>query len=172
MTNPQIATGAPMIRPATAADFRTIVALNRESVHFLSPLDWARLEQLDAQGAYHRVVERDGEVVAFLIALREGGDYDSPNYQWFCEHYRQFLYIDRVVVSEKHRGQGLGRMLYEDLFAFARETGIKKVAAEYDVEPPNEVSRAFHDAFNFSEVGRHWVAAGKKQVSLQIAQVV
>ena len=75
-------------------------------MHFLSPLDWSRLEQLDAQRAYHRVVERDGEVVAFLIALREGTDYDSPNYTWFCEHDRHFLYIDRVVVSASAPGQG------------------------------------------------------------------
>jgi predicted GNAT superfamily acetyltransferase len=160
-----------MIRPATAADFRSIVALNKEAEHFLSPLDWTRLEQLDAQRAYHRVVESNGEVVAFLIALREGTDYDSPNYTWFCENYHEFLYIDRVVVSAKHRGKGLGRRLYEDLFAFARETGVKTVAAEFDVNPPNEVSRALHEVFDFVEVGRQWVAAGKKQVSLQIAKV-
>lgn len=140
-------------------------------MHFLSPLDWSRLEQLDAQRAYHRVVEQDGEVVAFLIALREGTDYDSPNYTWFCEHYRHFLYIDRVVVSEAHRGKGIARLLYEDLFAFARETGVDKVAAEFDVEPPNEASRLMHESFGFTEVGSQWVAAGKKRVTLQIAPV-
>ena len=141
-------------------------------MHFLSPLDWARLEQMDAQRAYHRVVEQDGEVIAFLIALHEGTDYDSPNYTWFCEHYKKFLYIDRVVVSSAHRGKGIARLLYEDLFAFARETGADKVAAEYDVEPPNEASRLLHDSFGFAEVGNQWVAAGKKRVSLQIAPVV
>ena len=160
-----------MIRPATAADFRSILALNNESVRFLSPLDWTRLEQLDAEGVYHRVVEADDEVVAFLIALREGTDYDSPNYTWFCERYRQFLYIDRVVVSRDHRGKGISHRLYEDLFAFARETGVNQVAAEYDVDPPNEASRRLHESFGFAEVGSQWVAAGEKRVSLQIAPV-
>lgn len=141
-------------------------------MHFLSPLDWARLEQLDAQRAYHRVVEEGGELTAFLIALGEGTDYDSPNYTWFCERYRHFLYIDRVVVSSAHRGKGIARLLYEDLFAFARETGIDKVAAEFDVEPPNPASRLLHESFGFVEVGSHWVADGKKRVSLQIAPVV
>jgi predicted GNAT superfamily acetyltransferase len=158
-----------MIRVATPQDFPTILALNEESVHFTSPMDAARLQRLHAQATYHRVFERDGIVVAFLLALREGSDYDSPNYRWFADRYRHFLYIDRVVVSLRHQGQGLGAKLYQDLFASARAAGVERVTCEFDIEPPNAASAKFHARFGFEEVGSQWLAGGKKRVSLQAA---
>lgn len=156
-----------MIRPAEARDHAAILALNAESVQVLSPMDAARLRHLDAQAAYHRVVEHEGEVVAFLLALREGADYDSPNYRWFAGRYARFLYVDRVVVAVAHQGRGLGAVLYEDLFAFARDSGIDRITLEFDIEPPNEASRKFHARHGFVEVGRQWLDGGRKQVSLQ-----
>ena len=156
-----------MIRAAAPADFPAILALNAESVHFLSPLDAPRLQHLHAQAAYHRVVEIDGVVAAFLLALREGADYESPNYRWFAQRYREFLYIDRIVVSTMQQGQGLGALLYEDLFAFARTSGVTRVTCEFDLEPPNPASARFHARFGFREVGTQRLAGGRKQVSLQ-----
>jgi predicted GNAT superfamily acetyltransferase len=156
-----------LIRAAGAEDFAAILALNEESVHFLSPLDEARLQALHARAAYHRVVEIDGRVVAFLLALREGADYDSPNYRWFAQRYAQFLYIDRVVVGAAQQGRGLGARLYEDLFAFARANNAAQVTCEFDVDPPNPASAGFHARFGFREVGTQWLGGSNKQVSLQ-----
>lgn len=156
-----------LIRPAGADDFPAILALNAESVHFLSPLDATRLQALHAQAAYHRVVDIDGRVVAFLLALREGADYDSPNYRWFAQRYAQFLYIDRVVVGAAQQGRGLGARLYEDLFAFARANNAGHVTCEFDVEPPNPTSAGFHARFGFREVGTQRLGGSNKQVSLQ-----
>jgi uncharacterized protein len=156
------------IRDATARDFDIILALNAESVQFLSPLDAARLQRLHAQAAYHRVAEIDGAIAAFLLAFREGADYDSPNYRWFAAAYPRFLYIDRVVVSTSARGIGLGARLYGDILAFAENARCQRVTCEFDLEPPNPVSAAFHARFGFREVGRQWVGSAKqKQVSLQ-----
>lgn len=157
------------LRDVVPADYAAILDLNLESEAMLSPLDEVRLEQLDSQAAYHRVLCDEGRVVAFLLAFREGADYDSPNYRWFAQHYERFLYIDRVVVAASHQGRGLGAQLYRDLFGFAREHGIDAVTCEFYVQPPNEASRRFHAGFGFREVGTQWVAAGTKQVSLQIA---
>jgi predicted GNAT superfamily acetyltransferase len=96
---------APQLREAVADDFPAILTLNAESVDFLSPLDAPRLQHLHAQAAYHRVVVVQGAVVAFLLAFREGADYDSPNYRWFARHDPRFLYIDRVVVAAARRGE-------------------------------------------------------------------
>lgn len=74
-----------MIRDAQDNDLATVVALNAESERFLSPMDASRLARLHAQAAYHRV--------------------HSPNYRWFAERDSYFLYIDRVVVSARHRGK-------------------------------------------------------------------
>jgi predicted GNAT superfamily acetyltransferase len=160
-----------MIRPASPADFAAILALNAESVHFLSPLDMQRLQLLHAQAAYHRVVEIDGEVRAFLLVLREGRDYDSPNYRWFARYYERFLYIDRIVVSAAMHGQGLAALLYEDLLAFAAQSGVAQLTCEFDLAPPNPGSAKFHARFGFREVGTQWIRDGKKQVSLQALDV-
>ena len=157
------------IRPATSMDHPAILALNLESEYLLSPLDAARLQQLDAQAAYHRVV-CDGDTVAgFLLAFREGADYDSPNYLWFGRRYPAFLYVDRIAIAASHQGRQLGRLLYEDLFAFALTQGIDTVACEFYVEPLNVASQRFHARFGFREVGTQWVADGRKKVSLQVA---
>ena len=149
-----------MLRDATDVDFPAILALNTESVRFTSPLDEARLRALHAQAAYHRVAEIDGTAIAFLLALREGADYDSPNYRWFAQRYGEFLYIDRVVVGSACQGRGVGALLYEDLFTFARASGVEQVTCEFDLQPPNPTSAAFHARFGFREVGTQWPAGG------------
>jgi predicted GNAT superfamily acetyltransferase len=158
-------------RDATPADFPAVLALNEESVHFLSPLDPARLALLHGQAALHRVVEVDGCIAAFLLAFREGAAYDSPNYRWFAARYERFLYVDRVVVANAFQGRGLGALLYADLFGQARRADAGRVACEFDVDPPNEASRRFHARYGFSEVGAQAVAGGRKTVSLQAVEL-
>ena len=158
-----------MIRAAVDTDFPILLALNAESEHFLSPMDGARLQRLHGMAAYHRVVEMQGKVVAFLLAFAERTEYDSLNYLWFDQRYPRFLYIDRVVVAAAEQGKRLGAMLYDDLFAFARNSGFSTITCEFDVDPPNEASRRFHARYGFREVGTQWVAGGKKLVSLQEA---
>ncbi|MET1162385.1 MAG: GNAT family N-acetyltransferase [Pseudoxanthomonas sp.] len=160
-----------MIRDANAGDFDRILALNQEAVHFTSPMDLERLVHLDAQSDYHRVVELEDEVVAFLLALREGADYPNPNYGWFSERLERFLYVDRIVISAAQQGKRLGQALYDDLFAYAGHQAVERICCEFDVEPPNPVSQRFHARYGFSEVGTQWVAGGSKRVSLQVAQV-
>jgi len=157
------------IRPANAADHARILALNLESEEMFSPMDSARLRELDAMSAYHRVACEGDDVVAFLLAFREGVAYDSPNYVWFAQRYPRFLYVDRVVVAGTHQGRRLGPLLYLDLFDFARESDVDTVTCEFYTVPANEASRRFHAAFGFHEVGSQWVADGRKQVSLQVA---
>ncbi len=159
------------IRRATVTDFPAILGLNAESVAWLSPLDEGRLAKLHAQAALHRVVEEQGEVVAFVLALREGADYDSPNYTWFAQRYPRLLYIDRVVVAQRARGKGAGALLYRDTLAFAAAASVPLVACEYDIVPPNVASGRFHARFGFREVGSQCVAGGAKVVSLQVVAV-
>lgn len=159
------------LRNAFRADFPRILTLNEESVHFLSPLNHERLSLLHAAAPYHRVIEYDGVVQAFLLVLREGATYDSPNYQWFSQRYEQFLYIDRVVVSASMQGRGAGRLLYDDLFRFAKNSGCQTITCEFDIAPPNAQSERFHAAFGFREVGTQKVGPKQKQVSLQAVSV-
>ena len=158
-----------VLRAATAADLPAILALNAASVALLSPLDADALAQLTGQAAARWVIDDEAVgVVAFLLALREGAEYASLNYRWFSERYDRFLYVDRVVVAAQARTRGVGTRLYRALFELARASGVERIACEYDVDPPNEASRAFHTRFGFREVGRQRLAGGK-QVSLQMA---
>jgi predicted GNAT superfamily acetyltransferase len=162
---------AAVLRDAAGTDHVAILALNREAEDLTSPLDARRLALLAAQAACLRVAEDDGRVLAFLLAFREGADYDSPNYLWFGERYPRFLYVDRIVVAPAQRGRGLGVLLYEDLFARARAQRIDTVTCEYYSKPPNEASRRFHARFGFHEVGSQWLPDRRKQVSLQAARL-
>ncbi len=163
--------GLMKTRTASSDDFDAMLALNLESERFLSPLTRERLASLHRQADLHQVLEVKGEVVAFVLALREGASYDSVNYRWFAGGYERFLYVDRVVVAASQHGRGFGRALYERVFSRAQATGVPVVTCEYDVEPPNLASERFHQGFGFAEVGRQSVAGGKKQVSLQAASV-
>lgn len=148
-----------------------ILRLNEINVAVLAPLDLEQLVRLGDMAELFQVVEHQGRAVAFLIALREGKTYESVNYQWFSANYKQFLYVDRIVVAEDCRGANVGRRLYEGVLAHAKKTGVTVVTAEIDVEPENLPSLKFHGSFGFREVGRQLVAGGKKTVSLQVVEI-
>ena len=111
----------------------------------------------------------DGEVAGFLLAMRHGAKYQNENYNWFSSRFSTFLYVDRIVVGSRFAGLGIGRALYNDLFSYARRQGLGHVACEYNIEPPNLASKAFHEKFGFKELDTQWVAGGAKLVSLQAA---
>ena len=159
------------IRKFEINDYDRILQLNEESVHFLSPLTKEKLESIISQSELLNVIEVNGIVEAFALTLREGKEYDSVNYLWFANHYDKFLYIDRVVVSLKMQGKGLGKRLYQSVFNHAKETAVPYIAAEIDINPPNPGSLIFHEKFGFGEVGKQTVAEGKKVVSLQVVNL-
>jgi len=160
-----------MLRDATPADFAAILDLNEAFVAVLSPLDGERLARLHAQAALHRVIEQDGRIEAFLLALREGADYDSANYRWFAQRYARFLYVDRIVVAGSMQARGAGRRLYHDAYAQASRHAVPFLTCEFDIVPPNPVSARFHAKLGFHEVGRQQLDGGSKTVSLQALNV-
>lgn len=159
-----------MLRDATEADFRSILVLNEAFVSVLSPLDAQRLAQLHAQARLHRVIERDGRLLAFLLAFREGTDYDGANYHWFAQRYPRFLYVDRIVVAGGEQGQGAGSQLYRDVCALATAEAVPVITCEFDIEPPNPISARFHDRQGFREIGKRQLDGGKI-VSMQALHV-
>jgi len=159
-----------MIRPAVPTDFETIRVLNLAEIQHTSAMDITRLAELNAISCYHTVACVGGIVSAFLLAMCNGSRYKNDNFEWFSKKYARFIYVDRVVVSAASRGLRLGSLLYEDIFFYARSNAIPLVTCEYNLVPPNEPSRLFHDKFGFRERGTQWVANGTKQVSLQVAE--
>ena len=160
-----------ILRDAVPSDFDRILGLNEAFVQFLSPLSLERLGMLHARAVYHRVLEESGRVIAFLIAFREGAEYDSPNYRWFADRYSRFVYIDRVVVDGFWHDKRLASKLYADLFAFAQAEGVEQVVAEIDSSPPNPVSERFHAKQGFVQVGSQFLEARNKSVGMVLKTI-
>lgn len=160
-----------VIRNAAPDDFETICALNLAEVQHTSAMDVARLTQLNGLSCYHKVASLGGNVSAFLLAMCNGSRYANENFEWFSKRYERFIYIDRVVVSRLSRGLRLASVLYQDIFSYARSNAIPLVTCEYNIVPPNEPSRLFHEKFGFKEQGTLWLANSTKQVSLQVAAI-
>jgi predicted GNAT superfamily acetyltransferase len=159
------------IRDAAAEDAAAIVLLNDSAVQHTSAMDEVRLKDLQALADYNWVVTVDGTVAGFLLAMREYAGYANPNYDFFAARYPVFLYIDRIVIAPEHVGLKLGTRLYEALFDRARAQGVPVLTCEYNIEPPNEPSRRFHDRFGFTEIGTQALGDGSKRVSLQASPV-
>ena len=156
------------IRDLMDEDRDFVLACNRDNVEVLSPMDQDKLEYFRENSEMFRVVTIDDEPAAFLIVLREGlDDYTSENYIWFNGKYQRFLYVDRIVIDEKFRRYGIGKALYEEVFAHARSTDVPVVTAEIDIRPYNEPSLRFHERMGFREVGQQVIRGGQIEVSLQ-----
>jgi predicted GNAT superfamily acetyltransferase len=138
-----------------------ILLLNNAHAEELSLLSAEALERMIATAFCAR---RVGDGDAFLLTFDQDADYSSPNFLWFRERYKRFVYVDRIVVAPQARGRGLARLLYEDLFAQARQAGHDRVCCEVDAEPPNPASDAFHGALGFKEVGQAAIHGGAKTV--------
>ena len=146
--------GAPNLRAA-------LLALNNAHARETSLLDAAELDRMLAAARIAVVVEAGA---AFLLVFDQHSDYHATNFLWFRERFDRFLYIDRVIVAESHRRLGLGRLLYEDLFARAAALGHSRIACEVNSRPPNPVSDAFHASLGFTEVGTGVLNGGDRRV--------
>ena len=159
------------IRDYRQTDETAVLALNQNSVSQLSPMDAARLQQLQQQASVFWVVEKQQQVVAFVLGFRESVEYDSVNYQWFCQHQDQFLYIDRIVVDEAARSMRIGQRLYQCLEQWAADKAVPRLVAEINLLPPNPGSFNFHRKQGFVEIGQLQIDAHKR-VSLQMKELL
>ena len=156
-----------IIRPAEEGDYPEILKLNKADEEMLSPLDEDTLHRMSKMTALFQVAETEGRIAAFQMIYREGCEYWSDNYKWFCAHYPRFLYVDRIVVGREYRKYGIGRRLYDEVFAYAEKTDVPLITAEVDIAPEyNAASMAFHERMGFREVGTK--PYGKVTVSLQV----
>jgi predicted GNAT superfamily acetyltransferase len=147
--------------PFDADVFEALLALNNdhaEELSYKTPQGFREL--MDA--ASHVRAEPSG--LALLVAFHEGCVYDSPNFVWFKARFQRFYYIDRVVVSEEARGQGLARKLYGGLEAEAKACGRQRLVCEVNAVPANPDSDAFHRALGFEPVGEQHLGDRGKTV--------
>lgn len=106
-----------------------------------------------------------------ILVMRCGTDYASENYRWFEARGTDFLYVDRIVVAPDARGNGIGRELYDRIFALARLEGRTEVTCEVNLLPPNPESLAFHARLGFERVGEQDTTGGTVRVALLAARI-
>jgi predicted GNAT superfamily acetyltransferase len=143
-------------------DMAGVLALNNAHAYETSFLDASGISALLDHAFYCRGIDRGA--TAFLIALDQNAPYDNPNFNWFKRRYGSFVYIDRAIVAGAARGHGFATRLYEDLFTKVRNGRHGRVVCEINIDPPNLVSDAFHEAMGFTAVGRAIICSGKKEV--------
>lgn len=163
------------LRPLEPADLPAVVEVNNAAYPAVPIFDQRQMADLVSFAKQAVVAVRDGAVLGFLVTIGPGSAYDSENYRFFSERAEAAgagcLYIDRIVLTEAARGAGLGRRLYETVFALASEEGLGEVTCEVNIEPPNPESLAFHARMGFERVGEQSTKGSAFVVALLAAPV-
>jgi hypothetical protein len=153
------------VGPLTETDLAGALALNNTAEPHVPATTEDGLRRLLGFARIALSARRDGELLGLLIGLAPGTGHDSPYYAWFCARYRDFLYVDRIVVAQAARGLGVGRALYAA--AEALPPLAPRVCCEVNELPPNPASLAFHTAIGFRAVGRVETNRQKRVIMLE-----
>ena len=137
------------IRQMRPEDYETVLELNAKSVVHLAPLSLELLSGLVTQSEWSLVIAEDARVLAFMIVLLPGANYESANYRWFENRFAEFSYVDRVVVDEAHRRSGIASLLYDEI----EHITTSRVVLEVHTRPSNLASMAFHRRRGYEVVG-------------------
>jgi predicted GNAT superfamily acetyltransferase len=163
------------IRDVEPRDLERLHALNERSVPEVTSTTLDEFEHLVAMSAVALAVvvpdppDPAEAVVGFCLVLFPGQAYTSVNYQWFMDRFTDAAYLDRVVIDERVRGQGLGTAMYAEVERrlVASPGPIARLGLEVNLEPPNPLSLAFHERLGFIEAGRQRTPYGAEVVLLQ-----
>jgi len=139
-----------------------ILRINTHFVHWLTPLDTDELDYILSIASYQRQIDGAKGV---LIGYPHDANYpDHKNLTWLNDHAEDFFYIDRVIIDPAVLRKGYGRLLYEDVENYARQSGYKALACEVYTKPDNSGSHEFHLASGFESLGEEYYPAFDKAV--------
>ncbi len=154
-----------IIRDVGPQDLDAVLTLNQSETPHVGSVDLQKMQWFALHAAYFRVAIGDDRLAAFLVGLRPGTSYESPNYRWFCDHYDDFAYVDRVAVADFARRSGLASRLYDDFTATVADA-VEFMTCEVNIRPPNESSMEFHRRLGFRQVGTQTTEGGSKEVAM------
>ncbi len=153
------------LRRVEEADLEAVLQLNEAAVPAVSSVGLEEMRWFATHAAYFKVATRDGQFAGFLIGMRPGTAYASPNYRWFCDAYEDFGYIDRIAIASGARRLGLATRLYQD-FEASLPPSAAVMTCEVNILPPNESSMRYHENYGFHRVGTQTLDDGQKQVAM------
>ena len=140
-----------MISDITTSHYAAFLDMNAEFVHWLSPMDEARLEWVLKRAHYARQIDDcSGALIGYACDVNYP---DHKNLNWLNAHLDDFFYVDRIIIAAKAQGRGIGGKLYADVESFARDRGHKWMACEVNTKPDNRGSHKFHERMGYSAFG-------------------
>lgn len=152
---------------AGSADEDFILELNAACVPAVGEMTREKYHRFSGWAYRILIAEAGGLPAGFMILLRPGSTYPSDNYGWFEAQFARHLYVDRIAVSGRARGLGVGRALYAYALRLAAELGEERVTAEVNEEPPNPESMAFHERLGFRYLESRPSGSGKVVAMLE-----
>ena len=155
------------IRAMTASDIEVVWAINQENVPAVGEETREDLAKIHEQSTIALVAEASNQVVGFCMVLLPGAEYGSPNYEFFCGRLDDFIYLDRVAVTENFQGMGIGATLYREVEV---QTDAAWFALEVNTKPRNEGSLRFHAREGFVQMEELETRPGKT-VSLMVKKL-
>ena len=136
------------------SDIDDALILNNANSPAVGEVDRPTLEYLIEHSLYSFAIGAD-TLHAFCITFAPGAPYTSVNYQWFSRKYSDFVYLDRIVVSETMRNRSLGAKLYSAVEQrMTKDRCAPILTCEVNLDPPNLGSLRFHNRIGFREVGQ------------------
>lgn len=139
------------IRDVEEDDLALCLRYNRHARDYISPVPESTMNWLREKADYFRVAvseKRGNKVIGFLIGLGPETNI-TPYHQWFYKQFGNFVYIDRVCVSQHHRRMGVAQALYDDVEQFARARQDNALTCEVCIKPLNVKALAFHESMGF-----------------------
>ena len=158
------------LRDAEHSDIDKIVRINESAIPAVNYVSYNEFEWFLSRKLYFKIAENShGAISGFLLVLPSGLEYKSLNYKWFSGRYDKFAYIDRIVIMDEFKKNGIGKSLYLDLEKNISEYEL--IACEFNIEPPNPISKKFHESLNYENVGYQLTENETKKVSLMIKKI-
>ncbi len=154
------------IRDVREHELEAVLAVNNSAGAGILPMDHEKLRFFWEQADYFRVIEQEGTISGFLIALSQDAPHTSSNFLWFRERFDKFLYIDRIVIARPRRGGGRGRAMYADVINFA-EPRYPALCCEVFVDGGDNPALLFHASMGFKETGLHTMPGDQIHASMQ-----
>ncbi|MDB9990295.1 GNAT family N-acetyltransferase [Flavobacteriales bacterium] len=141
-----------------------ILELNQKNIPALGPLNnLQHVLDIYNHSLFSAHVTVQDKYAGFVFVMDHKSEYQSLNYKYFKNNFKNFLYIDRVAFEENFQRKGYGTELYNKIYKIANNLG-SPLCCEVNTIPLNKQSLDFHDKFGFETLQK--IAFGKKQVAM------
>ena len=142
-----------LAKPPSEKEVEEMHVINQENVPELGGLSeledfWARVNWSEVIFVY----KYEDVIKAFVLCMREGQTYNSPNYEYISNRFNKFLYVDRIAVQEQFRRKGIAEKIYTKVIDKGKENDLD-ILCEVNTKPSNKTSMAFHNKMGFEEIG-------------------